>query len=173
MICENCQQREAAIVVTQVNNGHQLKKHLCHECASKIHPFHVEPQHDTLHDMLSTWFGTPTWYNEAKQPKKQPVCSTCSTTFEQFLKDGKFGCPQCYDAFRENLPQLLKRLHGGTEHTGKMPGAVSERAALKKRIELLRQTMRTAVEEERFEDAAKLRDEARLLEAQLAGGDEV
>ena len=45
--------------------------------------------------------------------------------------------------------------------------------SLKKRIELIRQTMKTAVEEERFEDAAKLRDEARALEAQLLGGDNV
>ncbi|OCS91877.1 UvrB/UvrC motif-containing protein [Caryophanon latum] len=171
MICENCQQREAAIVVTQVNNGHQLKKHLCHECAANIHPFHVEQQHDTLHDMLSTWFGTPTWQKEKQPTKKQTVCASCHTTFEQFLQDGKFGCSDCYDAFRDHLPQLLKRLHGGTEHIGKMPNAVSEKAALKKRIELLRQTMRTAVEEERFEDAAKLRDEARALEAQLAGGE--
>lgn len=176
MVCEQCQQREAEVVATQFNNGQQVMLHLCHQCAAKIQPFHVEPQESTpLHQLLSTWFGTPTWYKEEqkKERHKQKECQHCHTTFEHFLKEGKFGCAHCYETFREELPPLLKRLHGGTEHVGKMPGAASEKAALKKRIELIRQTMKTAVDEERFEDAAQLRDEARMLEAQLLGGDEL
>lgn len=63
--------------------------------------------------------------------------------------------------------------NGNTTHIGKAPGAIGEKIALKKRIEAIRSQMKEAVETEQFEDAARLRDEARDLESQLVtGGDE-
>lgn len=174
MYCEHCQQREAAIVMTATNNGQKTKQHLCHECATNLQTFHVELQDATpLQQLLTTWFGTPAWQQQEQKEQRTTACAHCQLTFQQFLKDGKFGCPSCYDAFHDELPPLLKRLQSGIEHVGKVPHVVNEKMSLKKRIELIRQTMKTAVEEERFEDAAKLRDEARALEAQLLGGDNV
>ncbi len=54
-----------------------------------------------------------------------------------------------------------------------MPGARSNVFVIKKQIEDIRKRMKVAVDEEQFEEAAKLRDEAKNLEQQLQfeGGD--
>jgi protein arginine kinase activator len=67
---------------------------------------------------------------------------------------------------------VLKRLHNGaTEHIGKVPGSINESYQVKRQIEALRQDMKVAIEEERFEDAASLRDQVRALEQKLSGGE--
>lgn len=173
MICENCKQRPATVTVTQIRNGQQVTNHYCDVCSQQMH------QHDQnevpLQQLFSDWFGIPTWSANAPKSQQQEettACSNCGMTYAQFLQEGKFNCPTCYDAFRPQLPQVMKRLHNGaTKHVGKMPGSVNATYQLKQRIEGIRADMRKAVEEERFEDAATLRDEARKLEEQLQGGD--
>lgn len=89
------------------------------------------------------------------------------------MKEGKFGCPSCYDTFSEHLPKLFNRIQAGPQHIGKMPGAHSNVYVIKKQIEEIRKRMKFAVDEEQFEEAAKLRDEVKELEKQLQfeGGD--
>ena len=40
------------------------------------------------------------------QPQQQ-TCPQCGFSYKQFLKEGKFGCPSCYDTFGDHLPKLL------------------------------------------------------------------
>lgn len=176
MICENCKQRPATITLTQVKNGQQITKHYCEICSQQLHQHdHSQNEHVPLQQLFADWFGIPTWSANAPKSQQQEehlICPNCGVTYKQFLHDGKFNCPTCYDAFRDELPQVMKRLHNGaTRHVGKMPGAVNATYKLKQEIEGLRNDMKKAVEEERFEDAATLRDQARKLEKELHGGD--
>ncbi|MDX1805876.1 MAG: UvrB/UvrC motif-containing protein [Paenisporosarcina sp.] len=176
MICENCKQRPAKVTVTQVHNGAQVQRHYCDVCAQEFHPYHLDFQQDalSLHQLLSNWFGS----TETKQPqeKTQPelnTCSYCGWTFQQFLNQGKFGCAECYESFHGQLPEVFKKLHNGNvKHIGKAPGSFGQTLQLKKQIESIRTEMRTAIEIENFEEAARLRDEARALEEQLQSGGE-
>ncbi len=176
MICENCKQRPAKVTVTQIQNGEQVQRHYCDVCAKDFHPFHLDFQQDplSLHQLLSNWFGVPE--NKQVQQKPQPesaTCSSCGWTFRQFLNKGKFGCAQCYESFHDQMPDVFKKLHNGSvEHVGKTPGAFGQTLQIKKQIESIRTSMRTAIEIENFEEAAKLRDEARALEDQLQSGGE-
>lgn len=106
------------------------------------------------------------------QPQQQ-TCPQCGFSYKQFLKEGKFGCPSCYDTFSEHLPKLFNRIQAGPQHIGKMPGARSNVYVIKKQIEDIRKRMKAAVAEEQFEEAAKLRDEVKELEKhlQFEGGD--
>lgn len=176
MICENCKQRPAKVTVTQIQNGEQVQRHYCEVCAKNFHPFHLDFQQDplSLHQLLSNWFGVP----ESKQMQQKPqpeakTCSSCGWTFRQFLNQGKFGCAHCYESFHEQLPDVFKKLHNGNvKHVGKAPGTFGQTLQLKKQIEAIRTSMRTAIEIENFEEAARLRDEARSLEEQLQSGGE-
>ena len=95
----------------------------------------------------------------------QLECPKCALTFEKFLDIGKFGCASCYDTFRGQLPNVLGKLHSGhSTHVGKMPVSFNELYAVKRKIEEVRTKMQEAVEEERFEEAAALRDEANMLQ---------
>lgn len=177
MICENCKQRPAKVTVTQVHNGEHFERHYCEVCANSLHPFYVEYKQDplSLHQLLSNWFSHADQQPvHQKQSKPQLVCDECGWSIQRFLDEGKFGCASCYDSFRKQLPNVFKRLHNGnTTHVGKAPGALGEIIEIKKKIEAIRLQMKDAIETERFEEAAKLRDEVRELESKLAtGGDE-
>jgi protein arginine kinase activator len=180
MICEHCKQRNATVTVTQVQSGQKVEHHYCDVCASQFNPFHAEFKQEpiSIQQLLSNWFGSPTWQQqqvgEKQQAPPQPqTCPQCGFSYKQFLKEGKFGCPICYDTFSEHLPKLFNRIQAGPQHIGKMPGARNNVYVIKKQIEDIRKRMKAAVDEEQFEEAAKLRDEAKELEKQLQfeGGD--
>jgi protein arginine kinase activator len=174
MICENCNQRPSKVTVTQVQNGEQVQRHFCEVCAQKLHPFHTDFQQDplSLHQLLSNWFGVQENAQVQQRPLPKPqACHSCGWTFRQFLNQGKFGCATCYESFHEQLPSVFKRLHNGNvKHVGKAPGAFGQTLQIKKQIETIRIQMKSAIEDENFEEAARLRDEARSLEEQLQNG---
>ena len=176
MICKNCKQRNAKVTVTQVVNGQNLEHHYCEVCATQFYPFSVEFKQEPIkiHQLLSNWFGMPTGQGteevEKKITKNEDTCPKCGFTYRRFLKEGKLGCFNCYDAFSDQLPQIFNRLQAGTKHIGKQPKFVNSTNALKRKIEEVRSSLRIAIEEERFEDAAILRDEARALELKLQVG---
>ena len=184
MICENCKQRPATITVTQMKNGKKMTRHYCDVCNKQLDHFHLNLDSDedpnAMQKLFSNWFGTPSWSVQSvpisnTQTKVQnDSCPQCGMTYRNFLEEGKFNCPTCYETFKEQLPQILKRLHNGAiEHIGKVPGSINERNQMKRHIEALRQDMKLAVEEERFEDAANIRDQVRAVEKKhQTGGEE-
>jgi len=69
---------------------------------------------------------------------------------------------------------MLRAMHKGTRHIGKTPGplvapAITQ-AQLKKRLGDLKQAIERAVAEERYEDAARLRDEMKDMEGKEPKG---
>lgn len=174
MICEHCQQRKATVTVTQVVNGQNFERHYCDVCATQFYPFNVDFKQEPvkLHQLVSNFFGIPTGQQgtgEAEKGvvQKQIACPKCGFTYQRFLKDGKFGCANCYQTFSKQLPQVFKRIQAGTKHIGKQPGNIDNAYIIKKKIEEIRIAMQAAIAEERFEDAAILRDEAKNLELKL------
>lgn len=173
MICEHCKQRHASVTITQVQNGTKLERHYCDVCASQFHPFHFDVQDEpiSLQQLVSNWFGVPTKAQPQTEQKKQPAtCPTCNFTYRQFLKIGKFGCPDCYETFRQQLPSVLGRLQADVKHVGTQQQP-NEAVQLQQEIEQIKQKMQQAVAEENFEEAAKLRDKARALQSKLQAGE--
>lgn len=179
MLCEHCKQRKATVTVTQIINGHKSEKHYCEVCAAQFHPFNFDfPKEDSfpIHQLFSNWFGVPIWKDEKQNRTVQPSvqteqCPACGFTFRKFLNEGKLGCPQCYEIFREKLPQVLTKIQEGTKHSGKRPGQkMNHQYMIKKQIERAREQLLLAIQDERFEDAAKFRDEIKELERKLEIG---
>lgn len=179
LICDHCHERPASVVVTQSKNGKTQERHLCDVCAAHFHPFQGDFGNDPfgIQQFLSNWIvgaaaqqaGRPQTVEEGAE------CPTCGLTFKRFLERGKFGCPDCYSAFREELPQVFRKVQNGhVEHTGKVPESFSGRVAAERKIAELRGLMQEAIGSEEFEEAARVRDEIRQLERSLAeGGDQV
>ncbi len=84
-------------------------------------------------------------------------CPDCGLRFMDFRIQGRLGCPNDYQTFRDGLLPLLRRTHGATRHVGKMP---SRRQAVSPRLHL-RAELREAVAHEDYERAARLRDQLR------------
>lgn len=175
MVCEHCKERHANVTVTQVQNGQKIERHYCDVCASQFHPFQFDVQEEpiSLQQFITNWFGTPVkskTSSELKSTQTQLSCPSCQLTYAQFLKSGKFGCGMCYSTFRNQLPQILEKLQAGTKHINEQHDQKLNMEQFERQIKLYRQQMKQAIEEERFEDAAKFRDEIKHLETKLQAG---
>jgi protein arginine kinase activator len=90
-------------------------------------------------------------------------CPRCGFTQADFKKSGRLGCPECYKTFAEGLEGLLKTMHKGTRHAGKVPEALRESREQADRLKSLQKKLDKAIKEEDFEQAAQLRDELKQL----------
>jgi protein arginine kinase activator len=95
-----------------------------------------------------------------------PRCPNCGFTQADFKKGGRFGCAECYRTFRDGLESMLKTMHKGIRHTGKVPRHLQRAADVSDQLKQLQKRLEKAVESEDFEQAALLRDEIRQLRAQ-------
>lgn len=163
MKCDMCDQ-EASVFLTQIVDGKMTQVNLCDKCSKEKGV--TDPTGFQLADFL---LGT------AAQKKSKTVaadddslaCPECGFTRAHLKKIGRMGCPECYHTFADDLDNMLRAMHKGTRHVGKVPGKQSPAnitVNVKRRISELKEAIDLAVTEERYEDAARLRDEVRDLE---------
>ncbi|MEW6308134.1 MAG: UvrB/UvrC motif-containing protein [Bacillota bacterium] len=164
MLCQECRKRAATVHVTQVVNQTKTEKHLCSECARQMGEFEfaLSPSFN-INSLLASMFNLEPQLAAGSRLR----CENCGLTFPEFGKAGRLGCSQCYAEFRPRLEPLLRRVHGASVHTGKVPSRTGGAVRAKKEIEDLRRQLAQAVQAEEFERAARLRDEIRSKETQL------
>lgn len=122
MLCERCKIREANIQYTEVMNGVKTEHNLCAQCAKELDfgPYSAIFDGDfPLGKLLSGLLGIGEGHKEEKMP--QIVCPTCKTSYEEFVKNSRFGCPDCYGVFDLLISDNIKQLQGSDSHTGKRP----------------------------------------------------
>jgi len=158
MQCDHCGQNEAIIHLTQIVDNQMTTKHLCEGCAADkgLSP-NVGQVNFPLTDFL-TQMGRPV--EVAVGP-----CPFCGLELDAFKKSGRLGCSHCWVSFESNLKGLVRRLHGGVQHVGKVylpPNPTDSQE--KERLAGLRRKLSKAVEHEDFERAAEIRDMIRTLE---------
>ena len=90
-------------------------------------------------------------------------CPRCGYSHQDFKKSGRLGCPDCYKIFADGLEGLLKTMHKGTRHAGKVPAALRQTREQADRLKLLQKKLTKAIADEKFEEAAKLRDEIKQM----------
>jgi len=164
MVCDSCGGTGAVVHLTQVVNNETKTSHLCERCAAEkgLQP-KVPSANLLLTDFLAKMGGDDPPATGA--PGEDLTCSFCGLSTADFKEVGRLGCPQCYPTFEPYLKGLLRRIHGGTQHVGKVylppDPSVSEK---EKRLEGLRRKLERAIDTEDFERAAELRDQIRTLE---------
>ena len=164
MLCDNCKERDAVINLTQVEHDSKVTLHLCEQCAQQKG---VETGGAVLKSPLGgfiTAMGKGT-ASLLPNPADGLRCSACGSTLKDFRESGRLGCAECYGAFETHLRDLLRRLHGSSQHLGERyaaPGA--EHADPQAELLDLKDQLRRAVDSENFELAAELRDRIRVLE---------
>lgn len=186
--CEKCGDT-ATVHITKIVQGQKTKIHLCEKCATSasnmvesIFPPELFPKMKELEKQIMG--------NIIKGNSSGETCKSCDMTFPQFEKGGRFSCPECYVTFKENIKEFLKGMHGATKHIGKKPSKISVFSKNKstnntkvlkdikvlphnnekfvekttpKTIEDLNAELSIAISEERYEDAAIIRDEIKSL----------
>jgi protein arginine kinase activator len=164
MLCCICKEKEAKVHYTKIEGDKMQKVDMCEECARAkgIN----DPTSFSLADLLLGLGAS----HEIEQATRgaEVKCPRCGFSQADFKKAGRLGCPECYKTFGEALEGLLKTMHKGTRHVGKVPASLRQSRDLSERLKTLHKRLSKAVEEEDFEEAAILRDEIKQTNARLS-----
>lgn len=179
MLCENCGKNQVNFRYTQIINGVKKEMALCDKCAKILGldglDFNMPINFSSfLGDFLNLEKDTDFLPNFTKQSLIK--CNNCGMTYNEFVDKGKVGCINCYDVFSNILKPVLKNIHGSTSHIGrnakltsKNKVNITEKVQEKKKndniskLEKLELDLKQAIKDERYEEAAKIRDEIKKL----------
>lgn len=193
MLCERCKIREANIKYTEIINGVKTEHNLCSHCAREMDFGQYTAMLDgefPLGKLLSGLLGLED-DEEETDVRGRVVCPTCQTSFDDFVENSRFGCPDCYGVFDLFINDKMKQLQGSESHKGKHPrfqnsfekeepdreeglyesGKDGKELSGKKepegkeRIPYLKARLKEALLREDYEEAARLRDAVKALEA--------
>lgn len=160
MLCEKCGKNNATTHIRSVVNGVVTEKNLCAHCAAE--EGYAGFSGGGLTQMLASVFGDALTSKSALHSKR---CKCCGAAFSDIAESGKAGCSECYTTFYEDLAPYLKRVHGATKHAGRVPNRAPLTVTSKDdTVAALRMKLNGLIKEERFEEAAEVRDRIKQLE---------
>ena len=164
MKCTHCNEREANTHIKKIVNGKREEMHLCEECAKelgvmdefKFEPFSMDSLFGNLLGAGAKALNSLTGIDR---------CTYCGSSWNDIANSGLLGCSHCYDKFEDRLSPSIEQLHGRTKHVGKSISYTEEpeqEAEAEKEqgdtVEGLKAQLKKAIQEQRFEDAAVIRD---------------
>ncbi len=162
MLCQDCHKNEATVHLTQIINNKKVELNLCKSCAEK-RGFH-SPFEKMPFPLAQFLTGMLKEKGEITRNGLQTLkCPNCGMTFTEFSKMGRLGCGSCYTAFRTQLKDLLRKVHGSNEHRGKTPSTTVKELKPIREERKLKEQLRQAIEKEDFETAAIIRDKLKEL----------
>ena len=159
MDCESCHQRPATLRRTEVVDNKMTTVHLCDECA-KTGDVSLKPP------ASAALVVVPTNTDQELRELFERRCPTCGLSYSEFRTRGRLGCGNDYTLFRKGLVPLLEKIHGKARHEGKVPTHAGYDLAREKKIQRLKDELQKVVKREAYEEAAKIRDQLRVLEGE-------
>ena len=160
MKCHYCS-NPATVHHTQIVNKQKKELHLCQSCAEQKQ---FTKQHElNLPAFIQTVIGQHV--GPLTEELARLTCPECGIKYMEFRAEGRLGCPHDYEVFRVGLEPLLKRIHRSGRHVGKTPRHRGHTAVLQAELFALRRQLRRAVDDEVYEEAARIRDLIREKEA--------
>ena len=162
MKCNFCDQK-ATVFLTQLIEGQMKKVCLCESCAESRGV--TDPTGFSLADFLqnnltsdsSGLLGAPNKLIVKQGDGK--TCETCGFSMEDLKRVRRLGCSDCYVTFNDEVSQMIRGMHKGTSHNGKVPEGLMAIQFKSQRLEELRQRLDQAISAESYEEAAGIRDE--------------
>lgn len=179
MKCQNCGENEANFRYTEIINGDKKEIALCDKCSKELG---IQGLDFNMPIDFSSFFGD--FLNEYEDTTMFPIgtiskklkCDNCNMTYDEFQKTGKFGCSNCYSIFDSKVEPLLKRIQGETRYLGRKSKenkphkynedtkSVKETTENEDEITKLKKELKQLIREEKYEDAAVVRDKIKKLE---------
>lgn len=183
MLCERCKKNEATFYYHENVNGKKKTYSLCADCANELEKngelkkfggFGEDfGKFDSLFggDLFDSFFDgdlfgslfAPTKTRQLAERGSEKKCPLCGMTLSDFAREGKAGCPTCYETFADELEPTVGRIHGKTAHVGRTPIKQREKNELKNKIRTLEAEQKEAIRAENYERAAEIRDELKTL----------
>ena len=161
MICQHCGKNPATTHIKRMVNGKTTEWHLCAACAAE-QGFHsaVGGMGFDFNDFWGSLFAEPA----KRAPEDTVRCADCGRSFREIAELGKPGCPTCYRTFYDRLLPSIQRIHGKTQHTGKVAEKAEELVKKEHELKTLREQLAAHIANQEYEQCAALRDRIRALE---------
>lgn len=172
MHCTFCPGNQSTFHLSKIVNGKSVEVHVCEKCIPQLanqdildfdvwdavsklakkkgKPDPCKIMEDEASEISAKSLLMPMQSSVKETPHQ---CPHCGFSHEDLRKTGRLGCCECYSIFSDMLEDVFNDCQKGDRHTGKVPKAFH--SLHRKRLE---QQLETAISEERFEDAAILRD---------------
>lgn len=184
MKCQNCGENEANFRYTEIINGVKKEIALCDECKQKLGiqglDFNIPINFSSFFGDFLNEYDDSSLFPMLTKPK-QLKCDNCGMTYNEFMKEGKFGCSNCYNVFDSKIEPILKRIHGESKYLGrkgKLPkmsektvgvgtlGDPTPKTDSNKTTDIaeLKRELKKLIKEEKYEEAAIIRDKIKELE---------
>ncbi len=162
MKCEKCN-KEATVFFTEIKQDEKKEIHLCAKCAESYQNYIADPHithsiSDFLGGLLQIFASKE--QTELKETSKD-VCSDCGMSIHEFHASGRLGCERDYRVFRSDIKDLLLKIHGKSRHRGKVPHSLQKW----KDLVDLRKRLNSVINQEKYEEAAEIRDKIKQLES--------
>ncbi|GAB4245527.1 MAG: UvrB/UvrC motif-containing protein [Thermoleophilia bacterium] len=169
-LCDSCGIEPGTVHIIRVEDGEFVHTHLCQTCAEEAaggteasEIFFAVPTAvaGLLRSLLST--------GARRRPVGEAglMCGVCGSTLADVEERGLLGCPACYEAFAEHITAALVQTEAGM-HLGKEPGAPAGQVSTKREVLRLERMLAELVGDERFEEAAGVRDRLAELSARMS-----
>lgn len=164
MICSHCNKNEANTHYKKTINGKTQELFLCSECAKQL-GIMKELESFTMDSFFGNFLGAGvSSFNSLAGIDR---CSSCGSSFNDIVNGGKVGCANCYEKFADKLQSSIEKIHGTSKHIGKNISYTEEQETAQTQIDALKQELTQAIKEQRFEDAAVLRDKIAALSKEV------
>lgn len=172
MKCEICHKGDAKVAIHKIVDGKDNELYVCEECARQApvpeiavsdasgHVIGKIDRQEFERKLAEALFGAI--FNVAGDEildLTDAKCPRCSLPRAEFRKNGRVGCAECYKVFANEIEPMIRDMHRGSVHVGKVPSAIVR----DHEISRVSAQLRTAISENRFEDAAALRDRLNAL----------
>ncbi len=165
MICNRCKQNMATVKFTEVVDGKAVQHHLCPECYEAC-----------MLDASSFSEQVPKPSRRASKPAAASTrsdtvarCLSCGTSLSRILESAEVGCANCYASYGKEIESILEALQQSPVHRGKSFVFDDERTRISLELQSKRLLLRSMLKAEKYEEAARLRDEIAGLELQALG----
>lgn len=163
MKCQSCGKKEATVKYYENINGKSQKLYFCEECANKLGISNF----GEISDLFSPIFATMPEFNLLEKRK----CPVCGYTLEDYSSTGMLGCENCYNVFEKNMDSIFYKIHGKNRHiklaeskkNKKVSKNKEEKENLSTKINDLKEKLDICIKEEKYEEAAIIRDEIKEL----------
>ncbi len=175
-ICQICLKNPATAHLSEINeqSGEMQELHICNSCAAKLH-LDLPNNPPSIADILSMAQADAQdepevdveldiSFSSEDAEEESLHCPDCGISFEQFSKNNRFGCANDYEIFKDQLEQLFDELHGAKQHIGRGPNNSDQHAQLLANRIRLEKRLQDVIAEERFEEAARIRDQLKELD---------
>lgn len=119
-------------------------------------------------NLLSDLISKPSDSDQERIPVTL-TCDGCGYTEERLKRTGRLGCAKCYDTFSESIDAMIANMHKGSTHVGKVP-SLHKKDSLRKQLMELEEDLKNYIKDEKYEEAAKVRDSIAELKAKMEEG---